>query len=694
MDRASTATGAQTTTGSNVGLFTTPNEFTVNNQGATWRFYIANSGDGNAYNVLVTNTLPIGYQFITYTLRGSNAPTATTSYVTGLNAVGRQVVTWTIPTLPPGGRLEFTPQSTAVYCSLPDSVTIGVSQTCGALNGVCQGNLLGRVSLVQGTTSLLSSNTQTANFGLCDRGEIQLRTKNSSGAAELYNFTITDTLQLRHLHYANGSCDGDECRRKCHHRRHLRRRPAEHPLHADPGEQHERADVDLALSNFITGTTGYDVLTKLAASDQVLITFQVSTTCASTLVSAQSAVASVDACQKTLTTTEKSKSLLTDIPELQVSKLVRNATLGGSFGSTVFAGVGDTVVWQGTVQNTGRQRVTNLFIEDQVPSQYTVTATSPVTSSQTSTPPPLLKWHEFGGQTLAVGASSIYLVTGTVASNACTISTTNVIRASYGCAVGDKLPDDSRDGIGFLRHQARIHHQPAGHDHRSVRRRAGHHQLRQQRRPRPERGCDLHLAAAAWPTTGWPRGATPTTTLVYSPAIGATGVITWMYSAIDTLVTTNTLRFNVKDNASTLRGDRRRSPTSADHTLPGHLRAAVRRCDAQLNTLTVQASNIHRDPGADHAHGRVGQIYTWTITITNTGNSPTNNLVVTETLGSGWGSILAASDGVGGTPAARRRSSRATSSRGMSWAAWPPAAVGPPPSGRRRSTPARTIGRP
>ena len=153
--------------------------------------------------------MPIGYQFITYTLVGSNAPTATVSYVTGMNAGGRQVVTWTIPSMPPGSRLEFTPRSTAVYCSLPDTVQIGVSQMCGSLGGVCQGMLTSSVSLVQGTTSLLSSNSQTANFGLCDEGEIQLRTKNTSGAAELYNFTITDTLRNVTFITQTARCHGD-----------------------------------------------------------------------------------------------------------------------------------------------------------------------------------------------------------------------------------------------------------------------------------------------------------------------------------------------------------------------------------------------------------------------------------------------------------------------------------------------------
>ena len=141
-----------------------------------------------------------------------------------------------------------------------------------------------------------------------------------------------------------------------------------------------------ALNSFPSGTPGYDVLAKLAPSDQVLIVFQVSTSCQSTLVVAQSSVASVDACQKTLTTTEKSRALLTDIPLLEVTKQVKNATLGSGFGNTVFAGVGDTIVWQGVVKNSGRQRVTNLFVQDQLPAGYNFGSASPGISSQSGAP--------------------------------------------------------------------------------------------------------------------------------------------------------------------------------------------------------------------------------------------------------------------------------------------------------------------
>ncbi len=43
----------------------------------------------------------------------------------------------------------------------------------------------------------------------------------------------------------------------------------------------------------------------------------------------------------------------------------------------------------------------------------------------------------------------------------------------------------------------------------------------------------------------------------------------------------------------------------------------------------------------------IGKIYTWTISIPNTGNAATNNLIVTETLGVGWQAIT----GTVGSPA-------------------------------------------
>ena len=388
-----------------------------------------------------------------------------------------------------------------------------------------------------------------------------------------------------------------------------------------------------------------------------------------------------DSCNQPLSFAESAKTLITDVPALAVTKQVRNATFGGGFGATAFAGAGDTLAWRVVVQNNGPQRVTNLFVEDQLPSGFSFTTANPTPSSQTGSPP-LLKWHQAGGQTLAAGSSLTYLITGTVASNACSVNTLNVGRATYGCSTSDIcLTVPVTAGVAFdTKPVLTVSPQNATIDQCS----GGPVIINfANNATRAQNVVVTYTLPSGVAYNGLAPGACRRP--VYQPAIGATGTITWMYSVIGTLVTTNTLRFNVKNAAGVCAASGVLGPNVADIRYQDTCGTPFNDVTASTNTLTVQKSNISATQTPLTRAGRLQPgLHLDDQRSRTPATRPTNNLVVTETLGNGWGSITAVRGNVGGTPTGASRSSRATSSPG-SWAAWPPAARGPPPSTAVRS---------
>ena len=171
----------------------TPNSYTVNELEAVYRFYVSSFGEIPAKTLFVTNTLPIGHKLDTFTVSSSTAPTDVVSMITGTLPSGQEVITFTITSLPVGGRLSFDVQTRIdSACNLPADINVALFETCGGVNGACEGRDDGVVHLLPGPYFLVSSNDQTANLPLCEPGEIELVVKNSSATAPEFDFTITD----------------------------------------------------------------------------------------------------------------------------------------------------------------------------------------------------------------------------------------------------------------------------------------------------------------------------------------------------------------------------------------------------------------------------------------------------------------------------------------------------------------------
>ena len=133
----------------------------------------------------------------------------------------------------------------------------------------------------------------------------------------------------------------------------------------------------------------------------------------------------------------------------------------------------------------------------------------------------------------------------------------------------------------------------------------------------------------------WPPAPRPLPS--YEPALGATGTITWGFSVIDTQVLTNSLHFSVTNASGVCAASGDLPATSADMGYTNTCGEPFDDVTAVTHTITVHKSDIST-ASQTPIQRRVenGETYTWTVTIPNTGNSPTNNLLVTETLGVGW----------------------------------------------------------
>ncbi|HHY55738.1 MAG TPA: DUF11 domain-containing protein, partial [Chloroflexi bacterium] len=614
-------------------MFLTPARYEVIDKSAVWTVYLMNTGDGDAVNAMITNTLGPGLRF------NRSVVTNATGVITQTPVGDGNDVQWIIPRLAPGSQSMV---RIDVYADVIACIGLNMQSYADAscLGGTCSGVGPQSITLVQSPSALLSSNRQVAVLPMCETGPIELIVQNASAGATEYNFIITETVR-----YATILTET------------LRLTVT------------NRAGAVLTATNEFTPvitTNGYTqtmvwnsdnlppgdplraILDERAAGDIITIGFWVRSDCYSAdQAQVQSKATAVDACQAQLAANENAVSLTVTKPDLEVTKLMRNVTVGGSYkGNNVYAGAGDTVVYQVTVRNRGQQQVTHLFVEDLLPSTINLVALSPMTSSQSGSPP-LLRWHE--GQTVTLQVNEIvnYYITGTVTANACTTpNSSNRAWAYYGCssdfsglcaaASGSVTTTFSTSPALSLSTPSATIDQCSGGPIVVDFPNNG---------ARAENVVITYTLPPGLAYNGLAAGIYPTPTI--SPSIGATGVLTWLYPVIGQEATTNTLRFNVMNAAGVCAAAGLITGT-AQIGFTDSCGNPITSVAPGVTNITVQKSNIDVGISPLTRTVVVGQVYTWTVTVTNTGNSPTNNLVVTATVGNGWEMLYASVGAPGG----------------------------------------------
>ena len=195
--RSASGTGGETSRVSNVHLFVTPQDATVNERETRWRFYVYNTGSLPA-TPIITNTLPSGYVFYTYTVTSTTASGILDSVTLVTNTVGgRQVLTFTIPGLAQDAQVQFDVYANIEsQCAPVSPVKIKLKQACGQVAGECGDSPDSEraVEFASGRASINSSNDQTTGLPLCEVGTVQLLVKNTSPQSQIFDFTITEII--------------------------------------------------------------------------------------------------------------------------------------------------------------------------------------------------------------------------------------------------------------------------------------------------------------------------------------------------------------------------------------------------------------------------------------------------------------------------------------------------------------------
>jgi uncharacterized repeat protein (TIGR01451 family)/fimbrial isopeptide formation D2 family protein len=599
-----------------------------------WGFIVRNYGAVTATNVIVTNTLPVGFIYT------GHAPTGV-AVQTGTFGV-RQTLTFTVPAIAPFSDVEVTITGTAQSCLAADQLWAGMTTSCGAVGpnpgaDFCQGVQLAAVNYKEAEGILLTSNDQAAIIPLCGIGDVTLIVKNATLDNELYNFflreVLTDTV------YVPGSAtislinDGNVI---------LPATPFTPTTIFPLTPTLPYTQVLIWDSQEMTGypQSLIDALAARGGKDEIHITFQVRTYCTSPnpMVAADGSAA--NACGTRTFKSEDARSVLVSYPSVSASKTVRNLSEGGPAASRVFAAVGDQLVWNVTVNNISTVDVRALLVTDTLPgnvtpSWFNVTAVSPITTSQVGR---ILNWVVYSDTTpftpaLPALTTRSFLITGTVSPAVCSQPLVNEGAVSVGCSLNDVCPAEPYAA------QAEIDINP----NFSI---AAADAILDQCAPGPltlsitNNGArsDNVIVTYTLPVGFAYAGLAPSTNPVpaISPTVGVTGALVFSYTTFDQL-STATLAISVTNDlqsAGICRVAGSGSATLSYYDTCGVYYPNVASDGYNVTIRRSDISSLNIRPISQTVEA--GQRYTWTITLTNTGDSPTNNLVVTATVGNGW----------------------------------------------------------
>ncbi len=105
------------TTASNVQLLAQEITYTLNTTSTIWTFSVRNTGNQSATNVIISNTLPSGHSFYSYTVSGVSPAVANGVTYTIQYSGGRQVLIFRIAVLPAGDNMRFDVRNVIASCN-------------------------------------------------------------------------------------------------------------------------------------------------------------------------------------------------------------------------------------------------------------------------------------------------------------------------------------------------------------------------------------------------------------------------------------------------------------------------------------------------------------------------------------------------------------------------------------------------
>ncbi len=628
------STGGQHTRQSNLLLRAPEITYTLDARDLTWEFGVRNAGDMDAADVLITNTLPYGIHYRSDTRSGLAQPlldaiVVTTGTINPGTPDEREVISFTVPSMPANSSLQISGNAAVATCNPSDSIWIRLTdQGCGGVGEACGGSQMARLGVQEGQGLLLTSNTQQATIPLCAAGDVRLIVKNASLKTDLYDLQVQQL--LTDVTYVPNSAKVQL-------------------VHADGtstaflpftptliNPTNPAAPYQQTLEWDGAQMDGYDpevraLLATQLPGDKLVIEFGVRTYCTSPLPSVQAFVNASNSCSTVYRNSEDSRAVAVTRPTLALQKQVRNVTEDGAFAPNVLAGQGDTLVWQVRIDNSSDADVAALFVTDTLPAWFSVTE---VYTAPTVFIPPVLHWEIISDTTFSPPVpaqdTTSFWITGTVGMAACADSKQNVVEAAYGCSELDVCPSSTYTAAAQVDTAPifAINTANATFDQ-----------------------CDSGPLAVTFANTGARTGAIAVTYTLPAgyqyaglapgtlpapdsqPLVGEKGKLVFGYDAIAQQQITNTLMISIARDLSAPGACINSAAVTA--TLGFADTCGIWNGDAaqdsgQLTILRPDLSTFSQTPISQTVVA--GQPYTWTITAPNTGSAPAHNFVVTQTL--------------------------------------------------------------
>ncbi len=601
-----------------------------------WGIGVRNSGQAPATDVVITNTLPLGFSYSGHT----PSEIAVVSGTLG----ARQVLTFVIPSIAALDAVQISLYGTADSCLAADQMSAGLTAGCGVVGTdpnalYCQGSQYAVVGYTESEITMLTSNDQAASIPLCSSGDVTLIVKNVAVDVDLYDFVLTE--MLTDVTYVDGTAEVTI----------LNSGVVKLPTTAFTPTTISPAVAPFPYRQVLIWDskemTSYpqsliDALATRSGKDEIIVEFRVRTYCASPdpMVMAQASAA--NACGMRDYALEDAQSVLVDQPAMQASKTVRNVTEDGATLPSVFAGVGDELAWTIQVDNLGVVDVQGLLVTDTLPGLglpgwFNVTAVSPVTTTQTDR---TLQWFMFDATepftpALPALTTRSFLITGTVSADVCASPKENVGAVYAACSLTDLCTANPYSA------QAEVDTSPA------FTLNAPNLSL-DQCSPGPLTVSIINAGArsdAVVLTYTLPAGLTyagiapnSTITPAISPTVGVTGSLVFSFTAIEQL-RTETLAISVTNDlafASVCRIPGDGSVTLSYYDTCGQYSPDATSDTYNVTVLRSDISNFAVAPVTQTVAST--QRYTWTLSVPNNGNSATNNLIITTTVREGWDS--------------------------------------------------------
>ncbi len=621
-----------------VHLFVTPDTYVVNENKARWRMYVTNVGDGPAGRVAITDALGTGLRFISYT---TDFPTQVNRLTAAPFAPGQDIA-WEVLNLAPGQQVRFDIYADVVAC---DGLTSLVTMDASCLDGSCPSSGTDALNFLLPGVAVRSSNDQTADLPFCDTGIVELTVKNASVSAHVYQMVITETISA--LNYISGSTRITVTDRYNTPYPDLISVPFE-PVTSPVGGN---TVMVWSLSNPGINITQTRILTDRAPEDSIIIHYRLQTDCDSPGANwVQAEAGGLHPCGAFFFRRESAVTLDVAEPEISLSKGGRNVTKGdAAFAATVYAEPGDTIVWRVTANNVfGANIAQNVVITDVAPTNFIVTdaATTTLGGGTIITASDAVTWDM--GLLPADGANRILLITGTVTAlpDSCQLETTNRASLQYGCDDGCRSEPIEATAELRTRPSMGVQISPLSQFHR-----CGDLITVTLENNGPP-AYDVTLTDTLPTGFFYQETVFSSTTPTTLPVVGST-VPTWTWTSgisLPTGVTTLTFRVNSGTGGacSEPTGGNNLVEISYDDIVVCTASGPYTATGSSPVSIVSPTLEIEKTPAFQTADA--GDVVTWTIRVDNTGATYAPNVLITDTVGSGFTdtTILASNGLIGG----------------------------------------------